>query len=293
MPEMDGFTATKLLRASPALKSLPIIAMTAHALVEERQRCLAAGMNDHVSKPIDPDALFATLARWVKPRHEAASEPAPALRREQQDVSLPEIEGIDMAGGLKRVAGNRRLYRDLLDQFAARQADVAAQILAALEGGNRELATRLAHTVKGVAGNLGITKVHAAAEKLEKAVRDADPSMPVLLQQFASLIAPQVQAIIEGLRATVPATSDGDTPAPFHPEVASAALAKLRALLEASDADAEEAFSKVREAVRGQVEGTQITALGASISEFDFEGALAKLDEIAGACKLNGVQAAR
>ena len=68
MPEMDGFTATRLLRAKPGLRALPIIAMTAHALVEERQRCLEAGMNDHVSKPIDPDALFATLMRWVKPR---------------------------------------------------------------------------------------------------------------------------------------------------------------------------------------------------------------------------------
>jgi HPt (histidine-containing phosphotransfer) domain-containing protein len=262
-------------------------------LVEERQRCLDAGMNDHVSKPIDPDALFATLARWVKPRQEAASEPPPDLKRDRQEVSLPEIDGIDMAGGLKRVAGNRRLYRDLLDQFAARQADVAVQILAALERGDRELATRLAHTVKGVAGNLGIVNVHTAAEKVEKAIRDADPSVPVLLKQFASLIAPQVQAIVEGLRGTVPATPDGDTQAPFDPEAASAALAKLRALLEASDADAEEAFSKVRAAVGGQVEGAQIAALGASISEFDFEGALAKLDEIATACKLNGVQAAR
>ena len=67
MPEMDGFTATKLLRAEPRLHNLPIIAMTAHALVEERERCLDAGMNDHVTKPIDPDVLFATLPRWAKP----------------------------------------------------------------------------------------------------------------------------------------------------------------------------------------------------------------------------------
>ena len=73
MPEMDGFTATRLLRAEPQLQELPIIAMTAHALVEERQRCLEAGMNDHVSKPIDPDALFATLMRWAKPRQVQAA----------------------------------------------------------------------------------------------------------------------------------------------------------------------------------------------------------------------------
>ena len=122
MPEMDGFTATRLLRAEPELQALPIIAMTAHALVEERQRCLEAGMNDHVSKPIDPDALFATLKRWAKPRQvtpaRAQARPAGSV----DDVILPEIDGVDVANGLKRVAGNKRLYRDLLLQFAAKQA---------------------------------------------------------------------------------------------------------------------------------------------------------------------------
>ena len=79
MPEMDGFTATKLLRSDPRLQKLPIIAMTAHALVEERQRCLDAGMNDHVSKPIDPDNLFSTLMRWAKPRPKQAVESQASL----------------------------------------------------------------------------------------------------------------------------------------------------------------------------------------------------------------------
>ena len=123
MPEMDGFTATKLIRARAGLQDLPIIAMTAHALVEERQRCLEAGMNDHVSKPIDPDALFATLMRWVKPAkgHIVHTGSRPAQRIE--DTILPEIPGVDIAAGLKRVAGNTRLYRDLLAQFVEKQCD--------------------------------------------------------------------------------------------------------------------------------------------------------------------------
>ena len=116
MPEMDGFTATKLLRRDPRLQKFPIIAMTAHALVEERQRCLDAGMNDHVSKPIDPDNLFATLLRWAKPQPKQAVEPqATPVKTAADEVVLPEIAGINLADGLKRVAGNRRLYRDLLD----------------------------------------------------------------------------------------------------------------------------------------------------------------------------------
>ena len=152
---MDGYTATRLLRAETWFRDLPIIAMTAHALVEERQRCLEAGMNDHATKPIEPDALFATLRRWAKPRPVDAATPAapPAPVLAAGEIAMPAIEGIDVDGGLRRVAGNRRLYRSLLGQFAEKQADAAAQITAALQAGDRELAGRVAHTVKGVAGN--------------------------------------------------------------------------------------------------------------------------------------------
>src|SRR5439155_23916968 len=110
--------ATRMLRADPRFSELPIIAMTAHALLEERERCLQAGMNDHVTKPIDPDALFSALARWAKPR-QGAPEPVRASVAPGDEPAIPGMEGIDMAGGLARVAGNKRLYRSLLGQFAA------------------------------------------------------------------------------------------------------------------------------------------------------------------------------
>src|SRR4051794_22214684 len=152
MPEMDGITATRLLRSDPNLQNLPIIAMTAHARTEERQRCLDAGMNDHVSKPIDPDALFSTLLRWAKPKSIAASDRTAASPTRLDEVLPPRIAGINLADGVTRLAGNRQLYRNLLSQFAAKQADSAAQISIALESGDRNLAERIAHTVKGVAG---------------------------------------------------------------------------------------------------------------------------------------------
>ena len=148
--------------------------MTAHALVEEHQRCLDAGMNDHVSKPIDPEVLFSTLLRWAKPRQGQAVEPQATRIKAADEVILLEIAGINHADGLKRVVGNKRLYRDLLAQFAAKQDDAAVRISAALESGDLKLAERIAHTVKGVAGNMGIGQVFAAAEKLERAIRDAE-----------------------------------------------------------------------------------------------------------------------
>src|SRR5215467_11454668 len=116
MPEMDGLTATRLLRAEPHLQQLPIIAMTAHAMAEEVRRCLEAGMNDHVGKPVDPGAFFATVARWTRTRGRDISDvqAAPALK--DDGTILPEMESIDMAAGLQRVAGNKGLYRDLLRQ---------------------------------------------------------------------------------------------------------------------------------------------------------------------------------
>ena len=290
MPEMDGFTATKLLRRDPRFQKLPIIAMTAHALVEERQRCLDAGMNDHVSKPIDPDNLFSTLMRWVRPQPKSAPESQARAKKTGDEVLLPEITGINLVDGLKRVAGNRRLYRDLLGQFADKQGDAAAQISAALKGGDQKLAERIAHTVKGVAGNIGITGVQTAAQRLEKAIREGHDSVPALLDEFATTLGNQVHAIEHAMRASAPAAPAEAQSSRFKPEAASGAIARLRVLLEASDGDTEEAFRSLQDAVSGAVAKTQLDALKASINDFDFEAALAKLREIGVHCSSNGGQ---
>jgi signal transduction histidine kinase/DNA-binding response OmpR family regulator/HPt (histidine-containing phosphotransfer) domain-containing protein len=287
MPEMDGFTATRLLRLDPRLKKFPIIAMTAHALVEERQRCIDAGMNDHVSKPIDPDALFSTLLRWAKPMPKQTSEPQAIPVRAVDEVILPEIAGVNGADGVKRVAGNRRLYRSLLIQFAEKQGDSAPEISAAIASGDLKLAERIAHTVKGVAGNIGITEVQTTAQKLEKAIRDGHDSVPSLLDEFAASLRIQVDAIRQALRESAPTMPQEARTSPFNGEAASGAIVRLRTLLETSDGAAEEAFHSLQDAAKGAVEKSQLDALGAFINDFDFEGALVKLDEIAEICARN------
>jgi CheY-like chemotaxis protein len=281
MPEMDGFTATKLLRADPRFQDLPIIAMTAHALVEERQRGLEAGMNDHVTKPIDPDALFATLTRWAKPRQVQAVGSAVTPSSAADDVILPEIEGVEVEGALKRVAGNKRFYRDLLMRFAAYQGDAGAQISTALESGDLMLAEGIAHTVKSVAGNIGIMQVFSVAEKLERAIQGRDAGVPDLVREFASLLGQQVHAIQQALRDDTTIPTERVAKAAFDTDAASAAIARLRALLEASDVDAVEAFHILAGTLAGAVEKTRMDALGAAIADFDFEGAVSNLNEIA------------
>ena len=196
MPVMDGVAATRAIRSNPRFLSLPIIAMTANAMESDREICIKAGMNDHVAKPIDPDHLFATLKRWITVRGPVPSSDAPPKEAgkliAEIPPQIPAIEGVDVVDGLKRVGGNQRLYKELLVKFAAKYADADVQISSALQSGDGNAAERIAHTVKGVAGNIGIKEVRFAAERLEKAIRDSHEGVPSLLQDFASILRPQI-----------------------------------------------------------------------------------------------------
>ena len=281
MPDMDGFTATRHIRAQPRLQNLPIIAMTAHALVEERQRCLDAGMNDHVSKPIDPDALFATLARWAKsPQVPPSGTVARPARPRPAAVVIPEIDGVDVRDGLKRAAGNRRLYRDLLIRFAKDLLDAGTQIAAALESGDPARAAHIAHTVKGVAGNMSIRKIYTLADNLEKAIRERDSAVPKLLSAFTSVVTDQIHAIQHALPDVAPVRARSKANRRFDLHKAASAAARLRELLDASDGDTAAAFSAFNDATAEVVDKPRLDALGAAINEFDFELALQKLSEI-------------
>jgi two-component system sensor histidine kinase/response regulator len=197
MPQMDGYQATVKLRSDARFATLPIIAMTAHATLEERQRCLASGMNDHISKPIDPRALFETVARYYRPAP-GTSGSVPAMTKTSADnMEIPAVEGLDSAEGLLRVAGNRKLYLKLLRQFCVQQSESPAQIAELLKIGDRPTAERTAHTVKGVAANLGVKGVQLAAGELEKAIRDgADAArLESLRQQFAAALTPFVDRL--------------------------------------------------------------------------------------------------
>jgi two-component system sensor histidine kinase/response regulator len=212
MPEMDGYQATAKLRSDARFAALPIIAMTAHATLEERQRCLASGMNDHISKPIDPSALFETVARYYRPAPgTSAFVPAiaktsdavvkaagiPLVESGADNMEIPAVEGLNSAEGLLRVDGNRKLYLKLLRQFCVQQSDAPGQIAELLKTGDRPTAERTAHNVKGVAGNLGVKTVQLAAGELEKAIHDGTDAarLEPLRQQFATALTPFVDRL--------------------------------------------------------------------------------------------------
>jgi PAS domain S-box-containing protein len=205
MPEMDGYQATAKIRSDQRFASLPIVAMTAHATIEERQRCLAAGMSDHISKPIDPGLLFETVGKFHKvPGAQSPasdSPPAPAPSTSNRPDELPSLPELDARDGLARVAGNQKLYVKLLRQFVEQQGAAPEQIAAALAKGDVSLAERLAHTVKGVAGNIGAKTVQSRAGNLEKLIRDKAQTREIesARQELALALAP----LVAGLRATL------------------------------------------------------------------------------------------
>jgi len=181
MPVMDGYTASREIRnLKSEIRNVPIIAMTAHAMAGDEQKSIEAGMNDHVTKPIDPDQLFGTLQKWIKPIAEptvvqkSTVRDAPAEPDQEVPVEddLPEsLPGFDLATGLSRLRGNKRLYRKLLLDFSANYCGIASDIRKALAAKNYTQTHSLVHNLKGLAGNLAATDLQAAAVAMEKLVK--------------------------------------------------------------------------------------------------------------------------
>ncbi|MDC8786559.1 response regulator [Roseateles koreensis] len=195
MPVMDGLEATLQLRKNPRHALLPVIAMTANALPSDRQRCLLAGMNDYVSKPIAPDELWDALARWIQPRaglgdsaNAQRVETSPTVfksplkfsRQAQQSVQLPDqIDGLDLALGLRRTAGRAAFYLDLLHQFTATRRTALHEVRDALNTEDRPRAERLTHSLKGLAGTLGATPLHERLRALEQTLQGQIKTAPL------------------------------------------------------------------------------------------------------------------
>jgi two-component system sensor histidine kinase/response regulator len=168
MPVMDGVTATKLIRKQPRFTNLSIVAMTANAMQGDRDRCISAGMNDHVAKPIEPEELWAALLKWIQPKPptRVVALPAPV------NAELPsDIEGLDIVNGLRRVLGKQSLYLSMLHKFVSNEKDALLKIRNALEEADLALAERLAHDLKSASGNIGATQIQHLTEQLELAIK--------------------------------------------------------------------------------------------------------------------------
>ena len=221
MPEMDGLEAARRIRALGQMDvfdrqrfiDVPIIAMTAHAMIGDREASLQAGMNDHITKPIDPDELFKTLNRYVKPKKtgkdsensskisiipssKVPSLPSKIERLAGSEIELPILEGIDTATGIKRIGGNQEAYMRALQQFRSSQGQALAEIRAAIERSDYEMARRKTHGIKGVTGNIGADGLFQAASRLERAFKEHKTET---ISRLMDVFAEQFQTVMETL----------------------------------------------------------------------------------------------
>lgn len=201
MPVMDGYAATMALRQRPELRDMPVIAMTANAMVGDRERALAAGMNDHIAKPIKVEELFATLARWVRPGR-TASGTGRVADEAHAAPSIPTLPGIDTRAGLDIMRGDVALYRKILCMFRDRERDFGARFRAALETGSNA-AARHVHDLKGEAGAIGAYEIQLAAEALERACAQGLQTEEVT--ELAERVAGLLDPVIVGLQVLGPA----------------------------------------------------------------------------------------
>jgi PAS domain S-box-containing protein len=196
MPVMDGYAATRALRQQPGLQDLPVIAMTANTMVGDREKALAAGMNDHIAKPIKVDDMFATLARWVRPAAQVLPGSGAVANADASPDLLAALPGIDTRAGLAAMMGNDALYRRLLCMFRDSQADFLASFNAARAAGDMAAATRMAHDLKSVTAALGVYAVHQEAAALEQACMREAADVDAQVQRVAGLLDPVIKGLL-------------------------------------------------------------------------------------------------
>jgi CheY-like chemotaxis protein len=292
MPVMDGYEATRRIREHLALRTLPIIAMTANAMAGDRERALAMGMNDYIPKPLDVGNMFSTLARWVG---KAAAPTADVRPRTAADVlppalglpkhGLPPLPGIDVHAGLVTAMHDERLYRSLLGRFLSGQQAFGAGFRAAQEASDASAPERLAHTLKSVAGSIGARGVQAAAADLERACRSMAP-VPVVQQALARLEA-EMAPVLDGLTSGLEGSQLRPTPAPCVPmpvaagEAVALFSARLQALLAEGDSLCMD-WMEQQPGLLAQAFPQQHAAIAQAIEGFDFEQALQLIHRSAG-----------
>jgi HPt (histidine-containing phosphotransfer) domain-containing protein len=248
-------------------------------------------MNAHVTKPVDPSSLFETLERFVTRREgtppptdsrvtSALGGPVPSTGKfsfegpPAEADELPEVPGLNMAQGLARVMGNKKLYRKLLRQFSQTEADAAQRIAAALAENDRAMAERLAHTVKGVAGNIGATSVQNAAAHLEKAIKGSAPEAEI--EAACLSLEQQLASLIQGLKTTLEGADEEPAPA-GDPEQVKVTVEQLSRYLVKSDGAAIDYFESAAPHLRTLFSAKEFEHFASLIENYAFSEAYEEL----------------
>ncbi len=276
MPVMDGYTATRRIREQECFKELPILAMTANAMTGDREKVLAVGMNDHIAKPLNVREMFAAMGRWITPSQPAVE----TLVKPQAELPAAEIfklPGINVKAGLAVCQQNHKLYRKILLKFKLSEADFVSRFQQARTGSDPDAAIRCAHSLKGVAGNLGAADIQEKAQALESACRDNLPAARIdaLLVEVAGALEVVLAGLESLLESEVEITA---TPVSLDVETFRLQLMRLRELLQEDDTDALEMIDELLEFPGAAAYTGSLKQIAETVGRYDFEAALSELD---------------
>jgi len=288
MPVMDGYTATSRIREDPRWKDLPILAMTANVMAEDRTKVAQVGMNDHVAKPIIAQELFAKLLQWVPHGQRSLptglGEPSPEAGADEVQLP-PALPGMDLPKALMNVGGNRKLLKKLLADFAQDHGQDLPKMREALDAGDLPTAQRLAHTLKSVGGAIGAQSLQQRAGALEAALREERlQEAPALLSALHSSLQPLMNSLQTWSAALSPpvgpasASQPAAVPPPQDPQALQRLMNELQVLLQELDPEAAERA----QILASHFPPDQVLAqnVAQQARDFDFESALQSLQAL-------------
>ncbi|MBF0502423.1 MAG: response regulator [Candidatus Riflebacteria bacterium] len=284
MPEMDGYEATRLIREKWSAQELPIISMTAHAINEERQKCLAAGMNDHISKPFEAATLSEILGRFITPKHGDGAENRSRVGSDITNITpnidnVPDISGIDVKSALNRLNNNIRLFGNLIREFCDDNIGTAEDLRQAVTLRDYDKAKSILHSLKGTSGNIGAYQVLYAVRDIEKSINSACTGN---LDDLLNILGERLNKVISGAEAFRKATSNEEPPitGAFSPELFREKANRLVELLQMNDLAALEVFAGMKEVIVSSEFKMQIADIETDMKRLSFAAALEKVKKL-------------
>ena len=277
MPVMDGLEATKIIRQKFSNNDLPILAMTANASDADRDKCLEAGMDAHITKPIDPNLLFSGLAKWIKGKNSNSTNNEKVVTHSKDEIKIPEIDGVDARLGLQVAAGKISLYIKMLKTFSTDQINAVSDIKSALDLSDYLTAQRVAHTLKGTCGSIGATQLQKIAGNIEDQCKDKIKIEEII--KNLEIVQPQLTLIIDSIKKALPEDKKLASTSSFDASQVKPLADKLRELLENNDTEANDLLEKSEELFMQFFGKEMFSKISESLQNFDFESALSLVNE--------------
>lgn len=277
MPIMDGLEATRTIRKNFSNDDLPVLAMTANASDADRKKCLASGMDAHITKPIDPDLLFTEIAKWIKPNNTPPITNKTLAITTKETQTIPEIKGVDTNLGLKVAAGKVSLYIKMLKTFSTDQVNAVENIKKAIEKNDFATGQLIAHTLKGTCGSIGATELQNKAEILESHLKEKMSHAKIV--ELLDVIQPRLLLVIGSIHELLPNKEKTNETTALNEEEVKSLILHLSELLASDDTEANELLEKNSSMLQHYIGVDAFNKISDALESFDFELGLKILKE--------------